>query len=266
MMLKSLILCCFSLTLLACEAENYLSYMQKHMAFLGPFGNHTSGEIEIASTPELIQSVQDATKERLIKEGYTHFEAKNWTRVGVIAEDQYWIWIRDPVIFPSGFKGTYNRIVWRPSLDGPQGVAILPIFQNDRYGVNLNYRHSTRSWEIEMPRGARFQGEEPEQTARRECREETGLEVSDLTLLGEVAPDTGMTTSVVPVYTGHVAATQLFNPEESEAIHKILTLSHDELLAGFAKGYIEVMIHGSHIKAYCRDSFLAYALLLSKKN
>ena len=240
--------------------------MQKHMVSLGPFGNHANGEIEIASTPDMIKKVQEATKERLIKEGYTKTEAHQWTHVGVIAEDQYWIWVRDPVIFPSGHKGTYNRIIWRPSLDGPQGVAILPIFQNDRYGVNLNYRHSTRSWEIEVPRGARFPDEEPEQTARRECLEETGLEISELTLIGEVAPDTGMTTSVVPVYTGHVAATQLSNPEDSEAIQKILTLSYNELIEGFAKGHIEVMIHGKHIKAYCRDSFLAYALLLSKKN
>ncbi|HPE84866.1 MAG: NUDIX hydrolase [Chlamydiia bacterium] len=262
---KVFIICAFSLALHCCDVENYLNFMQKHVQALGPFGSHKSGEIELSTNQDQIHAIQKTASERLIKEGYSPAEAKNWTRVGIIAEDQYWIWVRDPVLFPSGHMGTYNRILWRPSLDGPQGVAILPVFQNDRFAVNLNYRHATRSWEIEVPRGARYPQEDPEIAARRECLEETGLEIDTLTLLGEIAPDTGMTASVVPVYTGKVSTTKLSTPEDSEAIHKILTLTRDELVSGLIRGYIDVSIHGKPIKAYCRDSFLAYALLLSKK-
>jgi len=47
--------------------------------------------------------------------------------VGVVAQDQYLVWVRDAVVFPSGAKGTYDRFFWQNSLGSPQGVAVLPV-------------------------------------------------------------------------------------------------------------------------------------------
>ena len=266
MAFRLLMICMFPLVIFGSMAKNYLDFFQTYQSHLGPFGSWKLGEIEIASEESAIEDVCQSTKQRLMTEGFTEIEAEKWTQIGIIAQDQYWIWVRDPVVFPSGLKGTYDRILWRSSLDGPQGVAILPVFADGQIGVNLNYRHATRSWEIEVPRGTRFVGEHPEDTARRECREETGLELRILRLLGEVAPNTGMTSSIVPVYTGEVSTTKLSQPEDSEAIYKTLLFSQEELIDGLQKGYLNVVVHGNMIKAHCRDSFLAYALLLAKKN
>ena len=40
--------------------------------------------------------------------------------------------------------------------------------------VNLNYRHATRSWEIELPRGMRRSKESLREASARELKEETG--------------------------------------------------------------------------------------------
>lgn len=241
---------------------SYSGLMADYQKHLGPNGSYLNGEIEILTDQVAIAEAEAEMKTRLLKQ-HSEQEAEAWSRTGVVAEDQYWIWIRDPVIFPSGHKGTYDRIVWRNALKGPQGVAIVPIFvQDGRIGVNLNYRHATRSWEIEIPRGKCLSGESFEEGAIRECREETGFEVDNLKLLGSVAPDSGLTSTVVPVFRAQVKKSKLGTPEHSEAIHKIIILSREEILDGFVKGFIQVKINGASVKAACRDPFLSYALFL----
>lgn len=253
---------CSAIILTATISASCLTYPEFISNYrLGPSGCHQNGEIEVITDPIQIATIETATFEKLRKEGYTPAQAAQWSHVGIIAEDSYWVWIRDAVVFPSGELGTYNRMVWRSALSGKQGVGILPIFRDGRIGVNLNYRHSTRSWEIELPRGTRFEGEDPEVTARRECLEETGFELLNLEKIGELAPDTGMTNSVVPIYIGKIAMSKLSQPEASEAIHTTLIMTKEELLKGFAEGFITKTVRGKPINAACRDSFLAYALI-----
>ncbi len=74
--------------------------------------------------------------------------------VGVVREDQYWIWLRDAVYFPKGVPVTYDRLIWKSELkSNSPGVAVLPILPSGHVVLNLNYRHATKSWELELPRG-----------------------------------------------------------------------------------------------------------------
>lgn len=191
-------------------------------------GDHTKGEIEILETQ-------------------------------VVAEDKYWIWERDSVLFPNAVKGTYNRLRWKV-----EGVAVLPILSDGRIVLNLNFRHATRSWEFELPRGGSGVGESLEETARRELEEETGLSVKRLECLGHIAPDTGTLSSIVPVYAGWVDKVGSSSRDESEAIAGIHAFTIEELKIGFQKGYIEVEPQG---KVPLRDPFLSYALfqILTRK-
>ena len=226
-------------------------------------GSHKIGEIEIVTDTEKIAAIEAQTKEDLIKEGHSPENALNWSQVGIVAEDKFWIWVRDAVIFPSGKEGTYDRIMWRTTLDGPQGVAILPIFKDGRIGVVVKYRHATRSWEIEAPSGTPLETEASENAVIRKCCEETGLKIENIEKIGELAPFAGMATSIIAVYKGSIANSKINNPAQTKAIYKIIHLKRDELLEGFEKGYINVTIHGRLLKAACRDSALAYALLRS---
>lgn len=243
------------------RVESYLKMMHEHQLALGPLGSWQKGEIEIILNPEQIKKIENQMKIRLISSGVTESEADAWSSVGVVAEDNYWMWIRDAVIFPSGVYGTYDRLLWKTGIDGTPGVAVLPVLSNKKIVVNLSYRHATRSWEIELPRGQKLPNESIEQTACRELLEETGYQLSKSTFIGTMAPDAGVLTSVVPLFFGEVSHSGESNKEYSEAIPQNPVFTKKELKDGFIRGSVDVVIKGKILKANCRDPYLAFALM-----
>lgn len=244
----------YSCLLYASPYDEYLSFLETYPT---PYGSYQAGEIEIATDPAIIASIEETQKARFIKNGYSEAQAHAFSRVGIVSEDQYWMWIRDGVIFPTGAKGTYDRLIWRGSLQGPVGAAVLPVLPNGKIVLNLNYRHATRSWELELPRGGKKQNETLEEAALRELSEETGLEASTLLYLGSMTPDSGALNSVVPVFLGKIIKEGLSDQEYSEAIKGTLAFSKDEIKQGLKQGYLEV--DGTQIPL--RDAFVAFALL-----
>lgn len=210
-------------------------------------GDAKKGEIEILVAPEKMAEI----------------EAKTGRDVGLIKKDKYWTWINDAVRFPSGAEGVYNRLLWNKALQTPDvGVCVMPVIEGKGVVLNCNYRHATRSWELELPRGGVNNGETVEDAARRETVEETGKVVSELTLLGNMAPDTGTLTTVVPIYLASVSGSQESAQEESEAIEKNVVLSLPELKKAIVDGYYDCTIRGVTKRVYCRDPFLTYAVLM----
>lgn len=220
-------------------------------------GDHTKGEIEIVVEPEKVAAIEKSQKERWIRKGYSEEEAARMSKTGIVAEDSYWIWERDPVLFPSSASGTYNCLRWRGSEEKPMGAAVLPILPNGKFVLNVNFRHATRSWELELPRGMLHPKESPEMAAQRELKEETGLEAKEVSLLGMMAPDTGVLNSVVPVYAGWVEGEGSVQHDESEAIAGTQVFTFEELQKALKQGYVEIEPQG---KVFVRDSFLTFAL------
>lgn len=220
--------------------QSYLDLYKQHPGALGPLGHHKKGEIEIVLDEKRMDEI----------------EQKTGRKVGIIAQDRYWVWINDAVIFPKGNEGVYGRVLWRQSLLGPAGVAVMAVTQDKRIALIRTFRHATRSWEYELPRGGTEMGESPEQTAIREAKEETGLVVSNLVSLGEFYPDTGVLTTLVPVFLASVERIEGAEIEETEAIDVIETFSLEELKQGFVKGYLEK--DGERVNL--RDPFLTFAL------
>ena len=130
-----------------CPLARYLDILHDPHYDLGPFGHWKKGEIEINTEVGQIQKIEKQTKLRLMAKGIQEKTAKEWSTVGIIAEDNYLMWIPDAVIFPSGVYGTYDRIVWKSGMDGAPGAAVLPLLSTKKIVVNLNYRHATRGWE-----------------------------------------------------------------------------------------------------------------------
>ena len=220
-------------------------------------GDHQKGEIEIITDKEMIEKAEETQRKRLLKNRYDEKDAWEYSRVGIVAEDQYIYWIRDAVIFPKGIFGTYDRIMWKSAIDGELGMAVLPILEDGSFLLILTYRHATRSWELEIPRGRRAEGEDIFQTLERELMEEAGGKVEKMGFLGSVAPDSGILTSVVPVFWAKVSEIGNSDIEDSEAIEGNVILKKDALKEAFIHGLIEI----GEKKAYVRDPFLAFALL-----
>lgn len=230
------------------EIENYLNFLNQYPNTLGPFGDASQYEIEIVRDPMLIQEISEKTNRF----------------AGIVYQDQYWIWLNDPVKFPNGEYGVYGRLLWVQSLKGTTGVAVMPVLSDGRIALNRNFRHATRSWEFELPRGCIEPNETSEEAAKRETQEETGLVIEELKLLGQMAPDSGMTNDLVSMYIARVVRQDQATPEPSEAIAEIHFFTVAEIKKGFVEGSIPVIVNGEQIRIPLRDPFLAYAILLSE--
>lgn len=226
--------------------QNYLKFIKEYPNLVTPPGDASKGEIEIILDPGKMLAI----------------ERKTGRDVGIVARDKFWIWINDACKFPSGAEGVYGRILQTKSLTQASGVAVMPILPDGRIALNCNYRHATRSWEIELPRGGVEPGENPESAAKRETLEETGMEVEHLVLLGAFPPDSGLSAVVAPIYAALVAKQGAVHRDAEEAIEEIFALSVEEIKQGFKNGYIFKKVRGDMTKVYLRDPFLAYALLL----
>lgn len=249
--MKFLMLTLFYITgsiLEASEAscKEYLELVEKYPNLVPEQGVSSKGEIEIILDKEKMLSIEKIT-------GRT---------VGVVMRDNYWIWVNDACKFPNGKEGVYGRIIWVRGLNSQTAVAVMPILPDGKIVLNCNYRHTTRSWEIELPRGVINSGESSEDAARRETLEETGMIIDCIAQLGAIPPDSGVVSAVIPIFMAKVVAQQHSNPEDSEAIEDILALSISEIKTAFTNGFIELEIRGNPYKVPFRDPFLAYALLM----
>jgi len=258
-MKKMFIFCLLCLhSVYANSLDEYFSYVKQ---LNQANGNFREGEIEVITDAAEIARVQKIQEERLLKKGFSSSNAAEFSRIGVVSEDQYWIWLRDAVYFPKGVPGTYNRLIWKSELKGgTPGVAVLPILPSGKIALNLNYRHATRSWELELPRG----GIQPQETLKaaafREVKEETGLVAASVIFLGNMAPDTGLLSSIMPIFAGEISTQGESSPEYSEAIADVIAFTKDELKEGLIRGFIEVTVEGKKKRVPLRDSFLTFAL------
>lgn len=264
-MLRFFLAICLLPTIFAAAADtaivDYLQLLQRHSQTLGPLGDYTKGEIEIVTDLQKIIEIQQGHFNSLIKKGISKADAAEYSKVGIIAQDIYWMFIRDAVIFPSGAEGLYDRLVQRKALNGPPGMVVLPILSDGRIALVLHYRHATRSWEFELPRGFIDDNETPEEGARRELEEETGLKVVTVTKLGSVIPDSGMTSISIPVYCGIVSGMDRTNLDKSEAIAGTYVFTSQELQRGVMEGFLTIQRNQREERIPIRDGFLSFALL-----
>ena len=74
----------------------------------------------------------------------------------------------------------------------PGGAAILALDQQNRVCLLRQYRHSIGKWIWELPAGVIEKGEQPIATAKRELREEAGLEADEWQPLFSDSANTGI--------------------------------------------------------------------------
>ena len=137
------------------------------------------------------------------------------TRVGVLAVDPYLIVMRDAVRFADGTYGLYNRLMV------PSGAAILPVL-GDTIALLHRFRHGTRRWHVEAPRGS-FSGVGTRRDeAERELLEEIGARPTELIDLGELHSTTGCLDEEHQLYLARIEA--LGTADRHEAIESIKVL------------------------------------------
>jgi ADP-ribose pyrophosphatase len=166
-----------------------------------------------------------------------------WSRVGVAFRDQYVLLLRDAVRYVDGSVGTYIRAV-DPRPASP-GVVVLPLWRGQVLLIR-HFRHATRDWHLEIPRGGGL-APDPRESARRELAEEIGARGARLIELGQMYPDTGLTNSRVALFCAEVASYSA--PEAIEGITEILPVPVRRLEEMIGSGELE---DGYLLAAYAR--------------
>lgn len=152
-------------------------------------------------------------------------------QLGVVYADRYITVVRDPVRFPDGRLGGYVRVF---TTSGRPGAVILPLL-GDAIVLVEHYRHATRAWHLEAPRGF-GDPEAAVDTATRELGEEIGAAPVQLIALGVVFPDTGLLADPVPLYAARIA--KLGALDHGEGIRRTVTLAPGEAAAAIQNGRI----------------------------
>jgi ADP-ribose pyrophosphatase len=178
------------------------------------------GGIAVILDPVETVRIEEAMAERFAAQGLP----REWARAGIFYEDPYIILLRDAVVFPNGKPGLYNRVIARH--DEPTGVAILARYRGD-FVLVRHFRHPSRAWHLEIPRGAVDAGEDPAHMAHVEISEEIGGTISSLLRLGLLHGASAlMRHSVVLVY---AEIERIGTPALGEGIAEILLVSPGEI-------------------------------------
>jgi 8-oxo-dGTP pyrophosphatase MutT (NUDIX family) len=119
-----------------------------------------------------------------------------WPVVGT--EDVYrtdWVMaLRLDTVHAPGDDRTFERLV----LEHPGAVIVLAMDDRRRAYCLRQYRHPAQRRFVELPAGLLdAAGESPEETGRRELREEAGLEADEWVPLGSTWPSPGITGEVM---------------------------------------------------------------------
>lgn len=257
---------------------NYFELLAKNSELIGEYNDHADGVYEIVTDEEKIQEMYQKTYQRLYARLGSHETAAAFSQAGVVFDGPFgWKIVRDNVISPVGHQHTYQRF-----LQG-KGAVMMPIVVddqgNEKIVLVLNFRHATRTFEFELPRGGSKADETPEQTAIREAHEETGYVIEEASYLGEVATDPGVMNSVVPIFMGKTVRLEAPKRERTEAIKGVFLFSMQELHKALMKEEASytakingqdytgriikgvVNIDGKEYKTHLRDGFLNSVLL-----
>jgi ADP-ribose pyrophosphatase len=150
-------------------------------------------------------------------------------RVGVLAEDPYVTVLREAVEFPDGGYGLYNRLMLA------KGVVVLPVL-DDRLVLIKRFRHGTRAWHWEAPRGTVTSELEIEEDARRELQEEIGAQATALVDLGEYHPSAGIVSESMRLFFARIEG--IGELDKHEAIVEMDILDRDRAEAMILSGEV----------------------------
>ena len=198
--------------------QKYLSFAKRHTDYF----KNDRAMIKIVLDPDSIKSWQETKKKELADKNLP----PEWARIGIILNDPYILVIRDLVDFPSGARGSYFRVLNQADLKGGQGVVVL-LRMNDKYLLLRQYRHPTRSWSYEVPRGFGEPGIPADQQAKNEVSEEIGGEITKLIDLGDYHSNTGLEGNRVKLYFANLKS--VGKPAEKEGIESYYFVSLAEL-------------------------------------
>lgn len=148
--------------------------------------------------------------------------------------DNPWISVSESdVTNPGGGKGIYGVVHFKN-----RGIGVVPVDDQGNTWLVGQYRYTLDCYEWEIPEGGCPEGEIPEEAARRELREETGIIAADLEiLLDNISLSNSVTDERATIFVARNLSFTESNPEESEDL-KVKKLPLAEAIDWVQKGAI----------------------------
>lgn len=193
------------------------------------FHNPIQGGIRIIADPDEILMAEQAGKAYLINQGLD----PEWGRLGLISENEIFRVLRDPVRFPDNKLGIYIRILMQERVI--PGAVIFAVYKS-KVVLLEQFRHATRSYHLEIPRGFGEIGISPKENAYKEIREEIQGEITRLEPLGPMHVNTGISNEFAELFFAELSS--LGQGQLSEAIRRICLVSIAELEAQIRSGEV----------------------------
>jgi ADP-ribose pyrophosphatase len=185
----------------------------------GLFTNVPDAGYTILFEPTLVDAAEASERARLASRGLP----ESWGSTGVVYADPYTLVVRDAVRRPDGSLGTYARTI---PASGAAGAAILPVI-GGQVVLLRHFRHATRAWHLEIPRGFGEPGVSAADQARQELREEIGADADSLTGLGPFHSNTGMASDQVELFLAEIH--EFGDPQTAEGISLVETCPPDRV-------------------------------------
>ena len=119
---------------------------------------------------------------------------------------------KDTVILPDGKKSV------REVVEHSGGCAVLCV-ENGRVFMVSQYRYPYKEVVLELPAGKINPGEDPEQTAKRELEEESGITAGRMEKLFEIYPSPGYTAEKIYIYRAYDIKEGAAHTDEGEFLN-----------------------------------------------
>jgi 8-oxo-dGTP pyrophosphatase MutT (NUDIX family) len=152
-------------------------------------------------------------------------EGNPWTTRGSRqVYENPWIAVReDQVTRPDGLAGIYGVVHYKN-----KAVGVLPVEDDGRVWLVGQYRYPLERYSWEIPEGGCPEGEDTQECARRELREETGLVASHLELISIAHLSNSVSDEEATIYR---ATGLLHGPSDPEGSERLLVrcLHFDEV-------------------------------------
>lgn len=170
---------------------------------------NSGDSFKIITDSNKIDEWQNQRRLELDKKG----QNPEWAEIGVILDDPYVVVLRDLVEFPDMSQRGYIRLYNRAYLESGAGSVVILPERDGKILIMHNFRHATRSWLWEIPRGYGEVDVSTENQAKIELKEEIGVNISNLVNLGTFYSNTGLEGHPVDLFLARIAIDAVIQPE-----------------------------------------------------
>ena len=206
--------------------DHYLALRARHPRLF----DNTAAPFEIVSDADQVHAFEQNYRQHLSAQQLP----QDWARIGIVLDDPYIVVLRDLVRFPDSTLKPYVRLINRADLQGGQGVVVFPLLKGEVLLLK-QFRHATRSWHLEVPRGFGTPATTARDNALKEIQEEVNGTVEALFDLGPCHSNTGMEGGIVQLFLARLSSVGA--PNRAEGIERVssFTIAAFEAMVGEGK-------------------------------